>query len=1775
MARTYSVQFLINGALSGQFASAMAAAQNAMRGLSNAARQVNSAMSGSMGALSGYLSRLNNIAASSSRFAQLSNTIKQNESALQSEINKARQLGAEYVKQRQQLQQCKAAMESMKATQSTLKSSYDAEKASLKGMRDSLKSLKAAYDQVKAAQGAGSAQAQSLKAQMEALKSSITSQQAKVQAAKAAYDQIRSAVRQAAQEFKTLEQAAKTSGSSFESAKARINSLKAALQQQKSQLESLKSSLSAAGFSTDHFVSSEIRLRSEIEATTRAIERQQQAAARLTNAQGRVNAASSDMSEAQSAFNTATSTISDMAAPVVEATQNAMTFEREMAKVKALTQMRNIRNGDFARVASEMAELTEEAERLGGATEFTSNEVAQAMGKYGMAGWNKSQIKAAMQMTVDLSSIAGDHNMMRTADVISDDAMAFGIQAGESYKLASGKVVDGIQYFGDAFAYAWTNANLDRESLHEAWKYNAPSAQSAGLSLGETLAQNMLVANSGIKGSMGGTTFRAGWTRFLAPPKTALKAMQEAGMDVSEATKQILESQAALKEAGVGDDDGLFDKIVKANNYYKTLGKNERAGWLKNLVGMTSLSGWQKVFDKGGIEEIIRIAKEIDSGAIQGWAKDTAAVMRDNTATSVEYLSSAFDKLQRSVGAAFLPITRSAADVLSPMVTKMAEWAAQNPTIIQGIVGIGAALAGVAVLVTGVALAFATWSFITAQIGMFTAGMAAVRAGMLATEVAGLGMAARLGAAFATLQGWIAGLSFSGVAAAASAAFTRIGAAIMTAARAALAFIATPLGAFLALIAIMAYVVYSNWEHISVAIKSAGEAISSALDGAGQAIDNLMAALGPVGSAISEFFSGIFDGLAIESAVDGIVAVFLSLVNIVAGVAVSIINIFSAMVNSIAELFTGLKETMSHALEGNFEMAGLRAKQMLRDVKAEWSNFDILKGDFGYDIGGQFRQQYKTYYDKKHTWQPPEPAEQSTQQAAAAQVEVPKIEVPQLDMSTAQNALNSFAQIQAMTPEQTQQLDISALQAQLLAMKPEEAQQIDVAAMFAQLNDMKLAAAETQSAQPQGESQSAEKLETSNVQTQLNSVGTGAQQAGQSLQQVNQGVTAANQSLQQLPQAVQPVQDAAAQIPAALAPLQTSVSMIGTQVGFLGTTAQTAGSSVGQLGTAASSAQSEVGQLGTAASGAQGEVGQLGTAAGGAQGNVGQLGTAAGGAAGQVGALGTAADGVVGALAAAAAKISSIQISAPTVVAAAPAANYKGGIYNKGAFLTWFAEKSPEAAIPLDKSARAISLWTQAGQMLGVLPSEGNTGLSIERPAADSTQRGINTLQREKMKRAREVYERIVSSMTQKSEIDLENKTVSNMATTVESVSRVQRSVQTIQAAQFDELGNIIGLNGAAGNVITKYDNDKIKHVKKAAQMKEYLEKQSQIEKATREVTKTAETIQSSSNTKWYEKISEKFSRVKESVKAYMGGSESEPEYEERDGVKVYKPSKNEPHILTERERYQSENPAKIKTQDRIKNSRSYQAIMNAQKNVNKNSTSILNRGELNTKIATDVTGGMFGQIFGTDFGLGQIMTQGKASGINPTEVMTSTFPNGQQAQSPNINPEILDKLPPPMTILPQSENTSGGIFGGLGNIFGNFDLGNILGGFDLGKIFGGLDIGEMFGKLGNFDVGSIFGGMFGNKAEVPAIMTNTSMVERLNAVENSERLESVESTMAARDYSAAAFQPTFHITVNVSGSGEKVDAKAIGEQIAYSARESFEKEYEKYRHEQGRRGYV
>lgn len=55
----------------------------------------------------------------------------------------------------------------------------------------------------------------------------------------------------------------------------------------------------------------------------------------------------------------------------------------------------------------------------------------------------------------------------------------------------------------------------------------------------------------------------------------------------------------------------------------------------------------------------------------------------------------------------------------------------------------------------------------------------------------------------------------------------------------------------------------------------------------------------------------------------------------------------------------------------------------------------------------------------------------------------------------------------------------------------------------------------------------------------------------------------------------------------------------------------------------------------------------------------------------------------------------------------------EGGIFDKP-HITWFSEKGPEAAIPIDGSENAINLWQRTGEMLGVFNRNGFSSLAAK-----------------------------------------------------------------------------------------------------------------------------------------------------------------------------------------------------------------------------------------------------------------------------------------------------------------------------------------------------------------------------------------------------------------------------------------------------------------------------
>lgn len=844
MAKSYSVRFDILGSLD---PSLLAAIQNAQKSIKSLG-----ALNGKAIANAQKLSAANKKLADITQYKDLIRSVQAADKARAGELLTANKSLAQQKAAQKQLAVMQASYKELVKVQTRLKADALTQRNGLDLARADLKAAKKSGDanQIKAAQTA------------------LQAQQAAARQAAQEVRNINAAVKQGRAELKAQENSVKELGNSFNQSSARAAQLQQQLAQQRQQLNQLRAA------APSNLGQAESRLRQEIQATTAALNQEIAALERRNQTFSNFSQRQQDLANAYSNFQNALDTAQTIMNPFKDAADNAMNVEFEMSRVKALTQMRNLKTGDTAAVEKEMAQLTAQVTKLGATTEFTRAEIAQAQGYFGMAGWDTDKILSALPTVVDLASITGDHNIPRTADVFSDLMTAMGLKPGQMMQVGN-EMVEATSHFGDAMAYALTQSNMNRESFFEALKYSAPIAATAGLSAGEEIAANMIVANSGLKGSMAGTGMRSGLLTLAGANKKAQAALEEVGMTSSDAQKQMAEAEATFNQLGV-TGKSFSQRVMQLGQAFSTMSGDEQLNYAYRIFGKNAATFWTKLLaDPQSLIDFAKYADEIDNGYATGWAKDTAAVMRDNTRTELEYLNSAFDALEGAAGDALLPAISGAAQVFAPLVTSAAEFVAQNPALVQACAGIATALATATVAVAGFSLAMAGVRF--AQAGFATASLLF---GNLASSIP-----------------------------TATAAFSSLGPAIMTAARAAMAFVVTPVGAILTALALAAYYAYQNWDRVAPAISRVADIFNNILP----AVDNAKNALSTFADAIhldgiSNIISTLVDGFggalvgaiitaagAIATALTTVINFALNVHSLLTDIAAQIVNIFSAI----------------------------------------------------------------------------------------------------------------------------------------------------------------------------------------------------------------------------------------------------------------------------------------------------------------------------------------------------------------------------------------------------------------------------------------------------------------------------------------------------------------------------------------------------------------------------------------------------------------------------------------------------------------------------------------------------------------------------------------------------------------------------------------------------------------------------------------------------------------------------------------------------------------
>lgn len=234
------------------------------------------------------------------------------------------------------------------------------------------------------------------------------------------------------------------------------------------------------------------------------------------------------------------------------ATKLASDFEASMSKVEAIS----------GSTADEMVDLRNKAIEMGAKTKFSAKESADAFTYMAMAGWDAGQMIDGISGIMSLAAADG-LDLATTSDIVTDALTAFGLEAKDS------------AHFADVLAQASSSANTNVSMLGESFKYIGPVAGTLGYSVEDISLGLGLMANSGIKASQAGTSFRTALTNLVKPTDKMVDKMVELGLATQETARVYDQGKIEKAQLGAAEKTLALEKAqTKYNEAVAKYGAN-------------------------------------------------------------------------------------------------------------------------------------------------------------------------------------------------------------------------------------------------------------------------------------------------------------------------------------------------------------------------------------------------------------------------------------------------------------------------------------------------------------------------------------------------------------------------------------------------------------------------------------------------------------------------------------------------------------------------------------------------------------------------------------------------------------------------------------------------------------------------------------------------------------------------------------------------------------------------------------------------------------------------------------------------------------------------------------------------------------------------------------------------------------------------------------------------------------------------------------------------
>lgn len=212
-------------------------------------------------------------------------------------------------------------------------------------------------------------------------------------------------------------------------------------------------------------------------------------------------------------------------------------YEQALARAAATT----------SATAQEFELFRSVTQELGATTRFTALQATEGLQFLAQSGFSAKQSIAVLDDSLRLAQV-GLIDIGRAADIATN--ILFGFQA----------PISDITRFTDVLAKTTVSANTNMTQLGDAFKFVAPIAKGAGVSIEDAAAAIGVLSNAGLQGSIAGTGLRRVIARLERPTGKAADLLRNLGIRTDEVKVSSVGLQPALlrlAQAGLSAGDAI------------------------------------------------------------------------------------------------------------------------------------------------------------------------------------------------------------------------------------------------------------------------------------------------------------------------------------------------------------------------------------------------------------------------------------------------------------------------------------------------------------------------------------------------------------------------------------------------------------------------------------------------------------------------------------------------------------------------------------------------------------------------------------------------------------------------------------------------------------------------------------------------------------------------------------------------------------------------------------------------------------------------------------------------------------------------------------------------------------------------------------------------------------------------------------------------------------------------------------------------------------------